>query len=543
VPTSFIDKLVADGKGTKKDLEAKWNRAKAIAAKEGKKDNFAFITAIFKKLAKINESEELDEGIASAFLSFVMDKIKEIQVSREIKKQYAIELARFMKAFEKSPGGQIRDKFDAKINKLAKKFSKDIPEGVTRRIIASIEDSIKKKNVDNSAAFSLTSSEIIPFKDYIEEAEFVEYLTERLISIQQGKKFNQVVILSGGAGSGKSFAVDNFINSTDFKVFSLDDTQKMAKKISDVAASLEKYANLSPQQLDDLISTGKLSQQDKSIILFIKKNPKLKNLAHLDVDNVPADVVTLHNIMKELALEDKIFATLAKVIPEKSDHKPNLLFDTTAKSKKKLREVVDRVLVMGYRPENIHLIWVLTKYKIALIQNRERDRVLPDDVVFETANGAATTMFDVIGAQHPPIGMNGEIWTILNNKKNTLFWQHGDGKLKGTPEFHLPIDKKNQNPKTSKLKGKAYDKIYGSGAFARLNARQLALKKANADAPKLVIKSFMRIKVKKAGSKVGEGVPPFKLQLLRWVISNVPKTSAFKIIAGIFKRGFVFNPK
>jgi len=50
VPTPYIEKLSKEGKGSVSDLEAKWNKAKGIAAKDGKSDDYAYITGIFKNM-------------------------------------------------------------------------------------------------------------------------------------------------------------------------------------------------------------------------------------------------------------------------------------------------------------------------------------------------------------------------------------------------------------------------------------------------------------------------------------------------------------
>ena len=40
---------------------------------------------------------------------------------------------------------------------------------------------------------------------------FRQYLEEKLIMYTQGKRYGQIVFLAGGAGSGKGFAIANFM--------------------------------------------------------------------------------------------------------------------------------------------------------------------------------------------------------------------------------------------------------------------------------------------------------------------------------------------
>ena len=58
-------------------------------------------------------------------------------------------------------------------------------------------------------------------------------LNEKLIVLSNGKKYGQIVFLAGGAGSGKGFAKDNFLDSSKFKTRDVDE----AKKIIDYKCS------------------------------------------------------------------------------------------------------------------------------------------------------------------------------------------------------------------------------------------------------------------------------------------------------------------
>ena len=48
---------------------------------------------------------------------------------------------------------------------------------------------------------------MISFSKFIAE----QYLEEKLIMYNQGKRYGQIVFLAGGAGSGKGFAISNFM--------------------------------------------------------------------------------------------------------------------------------------------------------------------------------------------------------------------------------------------------------------------------------------------------------------------------------------------
>ncbi len=57
-------------------------------------------------------------------------------------------------------------------------------------------------------------------------------LAEKLITLSNGKKYGQIVFLAGGAGSGKGFAADNFMQKELFKVRDVDEWKKTFQKIS-----------------------------------------------------------------------------------------------------------------------------------------------------------------------------------------------------------------------------------------------------------------------------------------------------------------------
>jgi hypothetical protein len=74
----------------------------------------------------------------------------------------------------------------------------------------------------------------------------------------------------------------------------------------------------------------------------------------------------------------------------------------------------------GYKPENIHIVWILTDYQIALQQNLTRGRVVPTDILFKTHRGAAGTMQDIMFRTYGSLGINGDIAVIMGGKANTI---------------------------------------------------------------------------------------------------------------------------
>ena len=61
---------------------------------------------------------------------------------------------------------------------------------------------------------------------------FNKFLTEKQIILGKGAKYGQIVFLAGGAGSGKGFAINNFIEGSKFKVRDVDEWKKTFVKIA-----------------------------------------------------------------------------------------------------------------------------------------------------------------------------------------------------------------------------------------------------------------------------------------------------------------------
>jgi len=210
-----------------------------------------------------------------------------------------------------------------------------------------------------------------------------QQLDEKLIVINKGARYGQIVFLAGGAGSGKGFAFDNFMESDKFKVRDIDNFKTAFIKLDQIT----------------------------------KKFPEIRGL---DLSN-PNDVFQLHAFVKDRDIKDKSLDLLLSDV--RADVLPNITFDITLKDSRDLSEVLPRLRKVGYQMENIHLAWVLTNYTTAVKQNRSRPRIVPDDILLKTHQGAARTMFDIL-SENTPIGINGAIYIILGGSEHSVFATH-----------------------------------------------------------------------------------------------------------------------
>jgi len=279
------------------------------------------------------------------------------------------------------------------------------------------------------------------FKEYITE---MQNLTEKLLVIGKGAKYGQVIFLAGGAGSGKGFAINNFIEGDKYKIRDVDEWKKAYLKIG----------------------------------VLKNKYPEIRSL---DLRK-PKDVFSLHMFVKDKNIKDKSLNLMLS--QAKQGRLPNIIFDITLKDKSDITETLPLLMEAGYNPKDVHVVWVLTDYTIAVQQNKSRSRVVPDDILLKTHEGAAGTMWSFIN-KGTPVSLDGSVHVILGGAKHTVFWKDSKGK---------PMDGKNN---------------------------------------KLVIKDFKYLTLKKPGKNMDNDTA-LRSKILSWIRENTPKTLRNK---GMFGSG------
>ena len=250
-------------------------------------------------------------------------------------------------------------------------------------------------------------------------------LNEKLITYGNRKPYGQIVFIAGGAGSGKGFAISNFLDSASFKIRDVDEMKKQLQVLNrlgklDINSIMKKYGkSIKPKDVD-LIN----KIQDDG---FKLQNLNLKN---------PDHVYALHILVKAIGIKD---ASLEKLLLGKDNPEtlPNILFDITAKDVTDITSVIPKLKAVGYQANNIHLTWILTNYVTSLVNNNSRSRKVPDgsmgaeNIMLKTHEGASNTIWGLV-TKALPKGMNGRIDVILNNPEHTVFHTDADGKtIKG----------------------------------------------------------------------------------------------------------------
>jgi len=274
-------------------------------------------------------------------------------------------------------------------------------------------------------------------KKLIMEVINEEQLDEKLITYGNRKPYGQVVFLAGGAGSGKGFAGSHFLDSAGFKVRDVDKIKKQLQRLNrlgkiDVGTIIRKYGkNIKPKDM-------KLVQK-----VFNSETPTgiKQTLRNLNLKN-PDHVSVLHNLVKAMGIKDNSLMYLLKG-KDNPDTLPNIMFDITAKDLSDVTDVLPQLKKAGYDSKNIHLTWILTNYVTAMENNKGRERMVPEDILLKTHEGAANTVWSLV-TRALPKGMNGRVDVILNNPQHTVFYKDAEGKsVKGIAKgfLSLPVKK------------------------------------------------------------------------------------------------------
>lgn len=286
------------------------------------------------------------------------------------------------------------------------------------------------------------------FKTFISEDKDQDvFLMEKLITFgnQAYPKFGQIVILAGGAGSGKGFQLSNLLGIQG-KVFDVDKLKELAIKSKVFAAKVKK-------------ETG-------------------QDLKTFDL-KVPRNVSKLHDILGDTySIDDKTLKRVfTGVMAADSSRKPNLIFDVTLKNLAKLESITRNVQELGYDKKNIHIVWVVNELEIAMDQNKTRDRVVPEEILISTHEGVALTMKKILD-MGATLGkyMDGDIWITFNkldvdtktekSKVGVATWKDkkyktakSKGKVIAQAEYFKIKKKGEAQTKSRQLGNEIYDKI------------------------------------------------------------------------------------
>lgn len=133
----------------------------------------------------------------------------------------------------------------------------------------------------------------------------------------------------------------------------------------------------------------------------------------------PKNVTILHNILSsDIKLDDRYqTAAFSSIALQPEDRKPNLIFDVTLKDFNKLKNISYYAELLGYKKENIHIVWVVNDIDVAREQNLQRSRVVDDQLVELIHQQVAMTMKTIIDmGESIREYFDGKMYVVFNNK-------------------------------------------------------------------------------------------------------------------------------
>jgi len=329
-------------------------------------------------------------------------------------------------------------------------------------------------------------------------------LQEKLIMPNNGARYGQVVFMAGGAGSGKGYAINNLMNGLDYKTIDPDAFKEAVVKMGKLHASLG-------------IKSKFVQFKDINF-----RNPKDVEKIHLALKDWPLEQKQIANMlfphikafsMQNLGIKQGAVGKEWETYGGNKAFLPNIIFDRTLKKAEEIKVLTDMLINAGYRATDIHIVWVLTNWRVALVNNDNRPRRVPDHILLLTHEGVGKTMSDIAAGAYPP-NVNGDVFMIIGGGEGQVFYSNKDGK---------PLDGK--------------DLVQSMIGTEVKNKEGKALPRPKI--PQRVIRDFIGIRLKASGTQAP--IPPEKIKLSlahhllgdidsiqKLIVSNIPPQSVVK---------------
>jgi len=216
---------------------------------------------------------------------------------------------------------------------------------------------------------------------------------------------------------------------------------------------------------------GKILDVDALKVMAKKSSgiiKKVKETMGIDIKTMslkdPENVSRLHKIIKDLGLDKNRKASLyASILAGNPERRPNIIFDVTMDSVSKLSEISQDVSALGYKKENIHIVWVVNDFKVAIEQNKGRERVVPEDILIGTHEGAALTLKKVTSfGSDVKKYMDGVIVFAFNKQYvDSELASSGKGGMYVVQADYITVKEKGKKIDSAKLTKDVVSKIVG----------------------------------------------------------------------------------
>lgn len=186
-------------------------------------------------------------------------------------------------------------------------------------------------------------------------------------------KYGQIIFLIGGAGSGKNFALENIVGHNGINC-----------DVDDLKTYIAREKKFQEQQYAD------------------KGNEFLQDMDFKD----PNKVFQMHNFSKKIfepegsEMESSRLDGILKAARtnKTKTNLPNVVLNITGKCPNDFQRLAIPFVEVGYKPSDIHVIWVLTPYEDAMKNNAKRSRRVPTDILRGTHVGVKKAMDTIMNS-------------------------------------------------------------------------------------------------------------------------------------------------
>ena len=145
-----------------------------------------------------------------------------------------------------------------------------------------------------------------------------DILNEKLITYGNRKPYGQIVFIAGGAGSGKGFAISNFIDSASFKIRDVDEMKKQLQILNrlgklDINSIIKKYGkSIKPKDIDLI---NKIQDDGFKLQNLNLKNSDHVYALHISVTSLAVISNNIFGRVSGLFLPNRSFSKLESLIP------------------------------------------------------------------------------------------------------------------------------------------------------------------------------------------------------------------------------------
>ena len=170
----------------------------------------------------------------------------------------------------------------------------------------------------------------------------------------------------------------------------------------------------------------------------------------------------LHDIYKQIGMEAKDFDRFLSVQLEPK-RLPNIVFDGTLKDSKKVVANLKRLVQVGYKPENIHLVWVVNSNENSRINNLARSRSVPEPLRVATLKKSTETIVKILKGKDGILEyMNGNWYVVFSEFNAKTKTSRILNKAKGTRKIfadYVMVKRPNVAPDLSLVDQDALQRI------------------------------------------------------------------------------------